>query len=320
MRIEENRNLHGYSIEQFKAYKKFNNKNRRQNIIFKLEANLAKFHILNSRAYLYKNLRLLKNDQSEFAVVYKKYMRLFIESTKNNVEYNDILEVRNSICFYNSFLSDIYSINDGKYLFDDVKIKYEWNDVELLFESKLHLEKFQKGEFFKNDFSYNTILAKHCSKFDSQKERVFDGFRKDEELTVLLNLVKQFKDENEEFKLVLNRNFIRSDFVKDAAEQTKILYDILKSFTIPKSSVKYEIPIFYKQIESSILNLKTKIPNDVIKKTLFNYLKTQISCKEEKRNLPFLPVFYDIAYDFIDFPVDDQVICGLEKLELNKNN
>ena len=166
----------GYISNQFKTYKRHCNKlkaNYKGNdndlyILYSLESNMAKFKMLNSIQYLYKNLRILKKIQkNEDDKIYEEYLKCIIDGKKNPIEIDRIVTLRNRVADYYAFLDDVYILNDNRHDFEQYKIKYNWYDITLVFETQKILDSFLDGTFSFCDFRFNTQLVNKILEVES---------------------------------------------------------------------------------------------------------------------------------------------------------
>lgn len=75
---------------------------------------------------------------------YEEYLNCIIQSKKNEIEIDRIVSLRNSVADYYAFLDDVYIINDNRHDFDEYKIKYNWHDITLVFETHKIQKEFQE--------------------------------------------------------------------------------------------------------------------------------------------------------------------------------
>ncbi|ORD98127.1 hypothetical protein HERIO_29 [Hepatospora eriocheir] len=313
--IEENRIRHGYSVisrnVSMKGYKKFNNKHKKEDIIFKLESNLAIYKKVGTISNLLKNLRLLAKKDDEFSRLYSKYIQCIVDKHRKCLNIDDLIEIRDSLCDYSTFMTDIYEINDDQYDFDDHKISFTWNDIEVLFESENLLSKFLENRFEVNDFIFNTLLIGKIQEFNKNFQKLESILQEDDlKYSQAVFLFRNLNETTANLQKFLNENYYTSDFVSETYNDLQLILKSLKHFK-KEINLPENLGSLFEKYRNQLQNLK--IDNETMKQVLIDELERRITFKSFKR-MPLGPVFYDLAYDFVQFPKEDDI--SKEKMNL----
>ncbi|ELA42495.1 uncharacterized protein VICG_00594 [Vittaforma corneae ATCC 50505] len=328
--INQERISHGYTIHHFRTYNKHCNRMKReyfrQNhdlyLIYSLESNLAKFKMLNSITFLYKNKRLLKKSdasKSDFSRIYLRYVLCFIENEKNSLSIDDLVSLRHELADYYSFLDDIYRMNDNRHDFEQYKIKYKWHDVSLLFETQKILDSFLNNSFFLNDFRFNTQLALKILDVENKKMDLFDFVKTENDPFHVFDRVNILFSRVCELERFLNENFVESEYVQQLKNSSEKVLGFVKKVMEYNSGVlhsdidSFTVPAHFELISDHLESMKKnkKVNPSKLRSVLLGILEKRLAVDVTERSMPFLPVFYDIANDFITYSSVDNSIAGL---------
>lgn len=325
--IENERINHGYTTLQYKTYKNHCNKMKNINknkddtlyLLYCLESNLVKFKILNSISYLYKNRRLLKNMNSEFSKIYSKYNDSFIKNKKGTVEIDTLVSLRNDLADYYSFLDDIYILSDNRHDFDQYKVKFVWNDIPIVFETEKILQSFISNRFLLNDFRFNTQLARKILSVENRKKELEsvivetdDPFKTFEYSSSLIAAVR-------DLERFLEDNFVESKFLKRLKLSCEQVHQFFKKLMEYHSGILHDgiddfrVPECFKSVEEALEGMKKskKIDKTKLRKILLDIVEKRLTVDCKTRRMPFLPVFYDLANDYINYETVDNSIAGI---------
>lgn len=337
--LDRNRIEHGYMQRNLRQYKKFCNKQFRilrkagatdQASAYKLESNLAKFLLFGSRRYLRKNTRLLKSMRSEFSSLYLRYNECFAASKEGAAPVDKLIELRHQLADFYSFLEDIYTLNDGRHDFEQYKIKYQWNDITLHFETQRMLDSFLNGDFEMKDHRFNTQLALKVFNMERSREefaqvigesnaQILSAFGSSEKLFTSVTELYQF----------LEDNFLHSAFAKELYAATSEVHAFItrlfeyRNGVLHTGAERFEVPALFSDCKKALKALEGRksIRGKKLREMMLGILEERLSSDFRKRSMPFLPVFYDIAYDFIEYPaVDNDVSETLGNLSFSEKN
>lgn len=334
--IDKERVENGYLQKNFRQYKNHCNrvfrelkkKNDQNYWIYKLESNLAKFFLFQSIKYLNKNFRILKKIQNEeFYTVYFKYMECFLKNKKNTLVFQDLVNLRDFLANYYTFFADLVSLNIFNHDFDDYRIHHNWQDITLSFDSKTIFDNFLAKNLNPNDYRfYNQFGIKIIDverAQDSLKELLDSKYP---DINRFFRCVKIFNDKVELLNTFLNDNFIRSVYVKDLYETSNNLMNLANNFKGHRSGCetstleRFLAPKFFEMYQNSFDYLHNLIimNNKSLKNSLILSAEKQFSISFEKRAMPFMPEFYDLAFDFIEYPSEDTFSEKVQNLNINE--
>lgn len=326
--INNERLQHGYVVSQFKSYKKHCNKMKRMHLnkdpnlyfLYSLEANLAKFKLLGSISYLHKNLRLLRKEDTAFTRLYRKYIRCFIDYKHGMVCIDSLVDLRNSLADFYSFLDDIYTISDNRHDFEQYKVKHQWNDVTIVFETQKVLESFLEGSFDLHDFRFNTQLALKILRVEKLFKEFTDILANAEaSIVTIYDAASNLFTSVSILDAYLSDNFIESKHVPLLKSNCSEVLSFLKKIMEFQAGIihpdidKFQTPEMFSCVRDAFEALKSKrqIKPSKLRSMLIDILEKHIEVDDRHRSMPFLPVFYDIAYDFISYPIHESSVAGL---------
>jgi hypothetical protein len=316
----------GYISHHFKSYKNYCNKMKASHkgsnddmyLMFALESNMAKFKMLNSIQFLYKNLRLLKKAENKDKT-YGEYLKCIIDGRKNEVEIDRIVDLRNKVAEYYAFLDDIYILNDNRHDFEQYKIRYNWHDITLVFETQKILESFLNGTFSFCDFRFNTQLANKILEVERNINILKTRVKETEIVIEIFECVRILSLSISNLERFLNDNFVESSYVLDLKMNVDKILAYVKSIldyqngNLETKIDKFVAPNIFKEIEPEFnhLNKIKQIDSSKLHEILINKLEKRLRVDTRPRKMPFLPVFYDIAYDFIEYSKSAEPVSGM---------
>lgn len=326
--INNERLQHGYTTGHLRSYKRYcnnmkqlySNKDTNLHLLYSLEANLAKFKLIGSMSYLYKNLRLLRKESDAFACLYTQYIHCFIDYKKRTASIDSLIGLRNSLADFYSFLDDIYTISDNRHDFEQYKVRYQWNDVTVIFETQKALESFLDGTFVLHDFRFNTQLAQKILCVE-KRFKAFINTIADTEASVATT----FDAASDLFTSIsildkyLSDNFVESEHVSLLKSSCSQVLDFLRKImefqvgVIHPSIDEFQVPEMFSCVGDSFEALKSKkrIKPSKLRSMLVDVVEKRIEVDDKHRSMPFLPVFYDLAYDFIGYSTQETSVAGL---------
>lgn len=335
--IEQNRIAHGYIQKKLDIYKRFCNKAKRESAtpiekhVHGLESNLAKFLHFGSLRFLYKNLRILKklkrtaqtDEISAFIDIYTLYIQCFIESKKGQVQFEKLLELRSHISGCYTFVTDIYIMDEGRNDFTAYKTSHNWHDIPLLFETPEMRDEFINGSFLLNDNRFNTQLAFQIVAVENSKKKMIRAInRTDSSLLAIYSLSKDLNLAVESLSSFLYENFMESAYVKSIKESTEKLHlhiSNLVAYKNGKIDMNVEtcpVLVWFEDDYESLKKLQNhkKVDHKKLRTMLMDCVSELLKTEDKERLMPFLPVFYDLAYDYISYPsANENGISGIFK-------
>ncbi|KAF7703905.1 hypothetical protein CDIK_0060 [Cucumispora dikerogammari] len=263
-----------------------------------------------------------------------KYAQIMFSYKRKDYKkaYELIKTIKPKMILYDSFLTDLkfMELTCCKELNTEVEdniITIPWHGINLVFESEYEKELFQngfplKGNSYERSVNYKVnkinLLFKKTNKkvknflasFDNKglKNSINKSFGW-KDINNAVNILKEFLDQN----LGLTKEFM--EFYRTISNIYAEIQNYLMVRNVEIENINYAIVSESENVE----NLLEKLgKNNVINFNEFQLsLRSKINeiIKNQKYVIPNVPVFYDLAYDYIN-EVSDNSIEGLsEKLE-----
>lgn len=307
------KNLRQYNRFCNKMFKKYADENNNLSLVYKAESNLTKYLIFKSIRFLYKAIRVLKKSDLDIKDVYLEYITCFKNNHIGILDINDLVRLRHKLANYYAFLDDIYNLADNRHDFDQYKINYKWHDISVLFETQELFDEFLSGKFFIEDHRFNTQMALRILKFEESKKIFLEKLTTDNLLILeLFDKSKILLNTGKQLKLFLEENFIESKYVNqmyNAVSEVDVFITKLLEFKNGAiDAIEYIdnfiVPEYFKEFETVLNSLKAKKTVDTkkLKQLLLKILENNIKGEFKARNTPLLPIFYDLANDYIKYP------------------
>lgn len=326
--INNERLSHGYTTNNIKTYKKHCNKMRKTHkndpklsLLYRLESNISKYKMLKSKAFLYKNRKLLKTNESlgDFIQIYSKYTECLIKSSKNCSEIDEIIQLRNQLADYYAFLEDVYEMADNRHDFDQYKVKYMWNDIIILFETEKILESFKDGTFCLNNYRFNTQLSRKILSLEKAKKNLFAFLKSNCDVFESFKLANVFFGAICDLERFLDDNYVESAFIKELKDSCEKVLSFLNKIAEYSNGIfhsdidSFTVPKHFEEVSAEIEKLKKekKIDNKKLRSILLDIVEKGLEIDAKPRKMPLLPVFYDLANDYIDYSSVDNSAAGV---------
>lgn len=332
--INENRIKHGYIHRDYERYKRFCNRKYNELkgtdgalcIVYHIESNLAKSRKFGSLRYLHKVERLLRKSSEDFAAVYSKYIQCFIGAKKNVLDMDMLVELRSTMADYYSFVDDIYTMGEDRHNFDAYRVKHQWHDILLYFETQKMLDDFIAGEFFLEDCRFNTQLVYRVARAERAQRKLLKSVDEQTESTLaMLSRSKTLQERANELYNFIQNNFIDSQYVRTLKESAEGVHSFITNLAaysngLVSSDIEgFEVPEIFKEYSAAFDRLRESKSVDPrkLRELLIRTLEERVTGNLEKRPMPLLPEFYDLAFDFIKYPsVDPNIISTLRQFSL----
>ncbi|KAF9754365.1 hypothetical protein NGRA_3351 [Nosema granulosis] len=276
-------------------------------VIRKLESNTSKYFDLGSVNYLKRNRRIIKKQEnSPFLELYSKYTESLI--SKDTVL---LVEIRTALQKYTSFVEELDAqLSSLDYDISKLKYKHTWNDLEILFSAEEKIEEFNNRTLYVKDTKYNSLLVKNIFNIENRREQLDKLVSKDSSrIRCILSKTNILYKSIEDFISFLKENYVDSEYLKSIRDGTKSLKEYYESLAEGKKIENYKIPEYFKNISEQIVNSSKGLEKDKkkIKKEILEELERYLSTSTAM-NVPFIPDFYDIAFDYIKYPpVEEKV-------------
>ncbi len=331
--INKGRIENGYTHKNLQRYKKYCNKmikkykpsNRDLSAIYRIESFFTKFLLFKSLRYLNKSIKLAnKEETAEFKDKYIKYLKCFRDNEKGSVSIDDLVTLRHGMSEYYAFLDDIYNLADNRHDFDKYKINYKWHDITLLFETQKLLEDFLSNKFFLEDHRFNTQMAVRISRFENAKNHFITKLSDNNvQILDLFNSSNDFLNKSINLKNFLDDNFIESKYVNETILAIQSVHQFISKLLEYNNGIievynyieDFEVPTYFIEYKTMFNQLKNKktVSQKKLKELLFSLINNRVEGDFRNRNAPLLPIFYDLAYEFIEYPKSDMSFINVFK-------
>lgn len=337
--LDKCRSENGYLQKKFKQYKNYcnkkynslNSKSKKDGLIYKLESNLAKYWMFDSVVFLKKNIKLLQHQDEKFYKLYLNYTSCLLKAKLNLLHLIDLIEIKDALANFYTFYHDIVLLNTFDHDFDDDKIIHMWNDIRLSFDSPTILKKFLENNLNSNDHRFYIQVGIKINNLEKSQQELFDLLSENNsKIDDYFKAAQLFAKNSETLNQFLKDNFIKSSYVKfieELLESSKNLLWFLESLSnrnnldFNSQDSIYVPPKMFEKHQVMLSNLKTKITtsNRSLRSSLIECLEENFSIDIKKRRMPFLPEFYDLAYDFIAYPYVNSISSTLKTMNLSDN-
>jgi len=327
--IEAMRNENRFSAKNYAGYKnylkvKLRDAGNRRMGVYKLESNVCKSLMLRSVKFLKSNLRILRKDTSEFGEMYRNLMKGMIGA--GDVDAGVFMDLRERLVEFKSFLDQIDGILEhAPYNVDTsvLKVKEMWHDIELRFDTDAERRAFQAGAVFESR-GYDAEVARRVNKVEEAKRKLFLLIEKRPTKVLCIGKkVKVLQEAFEDLKMFLRENLVDSKYIDEALEDTKSLWtyyarieELIVFLKNDEMIDAFVVPTMFKSLERQIVQARedfSNVPKKYLKAGLMKQLEESLKPKDPAIKVPFAPVIFDIARDYISYPPDDKKLSELFK-------
>lgn len=295
--------------------------------LYKLESNLSKFFIFNSTRFLKSNLRILRRNRSEFGVMYSTLMRGMVGGLMEKpIEIGDLLELRKRLLPYKTFVGQIDALlESAPYSFDtsSLKTRYMWNDIAIGFRNDFERDQFLEGKA-PQDGGYDADIATFILKVENKKKRLLSLIKsKPTKIVCISKKVEKLLETLDRLKVVLNENLVESAYVEKMINDTEELKAYYLNIAEFKRCLKWDdsidgfkVPLSFKEVEPQILEVRddlSYVSRKCLRGALSKYLEKSLQPTKPAIKVPFIPVLFDVARDYISYPAEDKNMEDLFK-------
>lgn len=338
--IETMRRKNGFLERNYPRYRSYLKTKMRQctsgdiRRICKLESNVSKFFMFDSVRFLKKNLRILRGDTSEFSSIYTEFMTAMIGSATNNpTSLNFLLELRKRLLPFRSFVSVVeLLIESPLYNFDlsSLKVKFLWNDIEMGFNTAAERDEFLENKVVPQGGGYDSTLGRHVLNIEKKTKQLFSLIESKPGKVVCIgkkiDRLLRTLGATEEF---LRQNLVESEYISRTMRETQELksyYSKVKDFVEfvrwDESMDAFSVPPMFGPLEPHILSARedmSYVSKKHIRNGIVGYLERIFRPREPTINVPFVPVIFDVAADYINYPTEDKRMSELvKKIQVSK--
>ncbi|AFN83062.1 hypothetical protein EROM_051320 [Encephalitozoon romaleae SJ-2008] len=294
-----------------------------ERMLCKLESNLSKFFIFNSVGFLKSNLRILRKNESEFGTMYSNLVKGIMGK---GVEVNTLLELRKKLMPCRTFVNQVDALLESPpYNFDvsSLKVRHMWNDIPIGFNSSFEKDQFLEGKA-PQGVGYDADISRAILKVENKKMRLISLIKTKPGKIICINKkVEELLRALYGLKTVLNENLIESShtekLIKDTEELRMYCFNIMEFMKCLKwddSIDTFRVPSSFKTVDLQILRMRedlSYIPRKCSRNVITKYLEELLRPKKPIIKVPFIPVLFDIARDYISYPAEDRKMSELFK-------
>lgn len=195
------------------------------------------------------------------------------------------------------------------------KIARKWHDIELYFGNEEEIRAFFNCDSSASeDDSFESLLKGRILRVESSKRKLLRLMKKGAcRLRCLHAKSRAFLDEVREFNVFISKNYVKSDFAagleRDAADMCEFLGAVVLRSKGDMSRAQvvldFRVPDAFREVESFVETIRcsAELDTTAVREKLLGELEKLVSVQEGiSARIPFFPVFYDLAYDFIEYP------------------
>lgn len=328
--VEAMRVRNGFSDKNYAGYKNYLRTELRRcpkdaRSLYKLESNMSKFLLLGSVRFLKNSMRILRKQHSEFLDAYTKLTAALISHEAGDpVEIDVLIELREYLLPFKTFVDQIDAlIESSSRTFDisSLRAKSMWNDIEVSFSTALEQKTFLESSTAPQGDGYNAVLIRYILKTEKRECqlvalvcakpcRIICISRKIERLLEALNAMKAF----------LRSNLVDSAHIDQKIRETAELsgyYSKIRDFVEfvrwDESVNSFAVPSMFRSIETQILKGREEacVSKKHSQRAMLAYLEEAFRPHKATIHIPFIPVIFDIAADYIKYPVEDKKLSEL---------
>lgn len=309
------RTIHGFYAKDYSRYILHIRSKRK-------EPNFISEYFL-TRYYLFKTNKRLSNKyikkafkHSRDSEIYSKYISgIYYSSTDQDRSIEDFKRARSLASTNFVFVKEIDEKIEALCLQAPEKLQTDWHGLKLEFVNEQEKESFENLKKLENS-DYQTVIKNHIvsfRKFEDELKRLttknVSGFR---------NIYEKCKKLNESiisFHKYLIDNFVDNAFIESLEKESAdvfLFYENIFKFKNCDLSVEAKIDEF--KVSKNFEYLKDAIDyakkNKVIslrkaRDLITKEIEGAFPIEENTIKTPFLPVYYDLAYDYVEYPKED---------------
>lgn len=316
--LMELRSKNGYTRKDYKRYLSFT-KSMKNKSIFLSEYYLCKYFIFIenkrlSKKFIKKALRIKEDENTIYFLYLNGIYCGFLGETETAIE--KFLTARklgiNNTEFIKEIDERIFQINKN---YMPEKIKHVWNELTIEFYTQNEFDNFRHG--IKNkEKDYRSQLINFIIDFEKLKTEMENYIEKaPNKFKNIFEKCKKLENHLAAFISFLDDNFLSCGFLnnhKNEVTEIKLFYEHLLRYAnceieLESEILKFRVGALYTKLENAIENSKQAkyISVKKAKALVEQKFKEKIDVQDNNIKMPFLPVYYDLAYDYIQYPKED---------------
>lgn len=307
---------HGFYTKDYPKYANFI-RSKRKEPAFVSEYFLSRYYISKTNKRLSNKYLKKAYKHSKTNEIYMNYISGIFHSNKNNEEsLSSFMKAR---CFASKNFIFVKEIDEriehltGK---QPIRQYIDWNGLQLEFvneEEKLCFE--ERNKIDGND--YQTLLKNHIIKYNKLNFELLKCSSKN--FKAYKNIYEKIKKLNEciiELYNFLNNNFVDNAFLDVLRNETSLILEFYENmlkykkcdFSGSSKIDNFKVPSNYEYIKDAVEYAKNNkiVSLKIARELVFSEIEKIFECEENVINIPFLPVYYDLAYDYVQYPSEDE--------------
>lgn len=301
--------------------------------VYKLESNLAKFMMFGSARFLRSNQRILRKRKSEFGAMYGSLVAGMLGGVCGDGSgLGALLELRKHVVGCRTFVKQIDAlIESPPYDFDvsSLKERHMWNDVPIGFNTEVEKSEFLEGKA-PEDGGYDADIARGVLLVEKRKRQLFSLVSaKPTRVVCICKKVEKLLEALGGLRQVLDENLVESEYLQQAVEDTRALLGYYSKVVRFAKELRwdgdidvFEVPGLFKAIEAGVLRVRedfSYIPRRWARDVLLRHIEESLRPRDPSIGVPFVPVLFDVAGDYVSYPVEDKKMSELfKKLRMSK--
>lgn len=318
--INNNRIAHGYTTKRFRAYKTFCNRLRRTpeteetlKSALQIESALSKYQIFHAPHFLSKARRALRklteNDFTRsFINLYSLYLHCLTDAHNGRLAPDALQALRPLVADAPSLIPDLYAMDSAQAA--EFSIAHAWHDVPLQFETQADVEDFERRCFQPRDNRFMTLLICHIQTGERLLADFVCGLEAGAGIRELVKRVRKLREALAEMTRFFEDNFVESEHAQALERAVTALEvrvcavsDYVRG-SIASDIAEWQIPPVLAEHTAALRLLEKYCVVSPLKlrERLLGAAEQELLRGSELAVMPFPPVFYDLAFDFIQYP------------------
>lgn len=189
-----------------------------------------------------------------------------------------------------------------------------WHDIELHFSDEDEARAFfscDAGTLEEDNFE--SLLKSKILRVEISKRKLLRLMEKDFGRHRCLHAKSRaFLDEIRKFNIFIGKNYVKSDFAASLERDAEEIFNFLEAIVLRSRGdvsgtrliENFRVPDTFREVEGFVDTIRrtAKLDTAAVRERLLGELEKLVSVQEGvSARIPFFPVFYDLAYDFIGY-------------------
>lgn len=313
--LSKNRVTHGFHTKDYPRYFSYI-RTKRKEPKYKSEYFLARYYLSRTNKKLAKKYIKKSYIHSKDIEIYSDYISgIYHASTNNVLALNKLKAARTAAASNFYFVKDIDEKIETLFNVLPEKIKTDWNGLTLEFVNNEERNCFdQHQKIIGSD--YQTTIKNHIIIYEKRyKELQIYSKKNIKGIKNLYEKCKKLKECVDGFLKYLGDNFVDNLFMINLGKDTEQVFAFYENlFKYKNCNLKIQGRIDDFKVPASFEFLKDAIDFAKKNKTMSLKKAKELVGKEIEKcfkieeniiKIPFLPVYYDLAYDYVQYPKEE---------------